>query len=139
MIEIWNVLKFYGWMIVLYDVLLVLFKGGVIVLIGLNGVGKFMLLLIMVWLVVFDMGSVSVDGMDVIMMFSGDLVCKLVILWQENYFVVCLIVCELVVFGCFLYFKGWLSEFDCVVIQCVLDYLDFGLLVECFIDQLLGG
>lgn len=64
----------------MYGILLVFELGMVIVLVGLNGVGKFMLLVVVVGDMCVDVGEVSLLGRLLVSYKVGLLVCECVVM-----------------------------------------------------------
>lgn len=64
-VEVWGLFKSYGWVNVLIDVFLNVILGEVYVLIGFNGVGKIILICMLIGFVFFMWGEVCIMGVNV--------------------------------------------------------------------------
>lgn len=99
MIEIQQLSKQYGDIVVVDDVNLELPANGVTAIIGPNGAGKSTLLSMISRLLPMSAGKVKVDGLDVTRADSRELARRLSILRQDNHLPLRLTVNDLVAFG----------------------------------------
>lgn len=139
MMEVKNVTKSYGDMIVVNDVSLPIEKGKLTACIGPNGAGKSTLLEMVSRLISQDTGHIYIDGDEVKTWKRGDFAKRLSVLKQTNQMNVRLTVRELVSFGRFPYTKGRLNAHCHEVIDNSLEYLGLVDLQKRYIDTLSGG
>lgn len=93
----------YGDRVIVEDLNILIFKGKIIILIGLNGCGKLMILKIMFRIMCLYVGIVYLNGKVIYKMFIKDIVKDMVILLQIFEVLSGLMVYELVLYGRFLY------------------------------------
>lgn len=139
MIEITEVSKSYGGVLVVDGVTLKLPARGITSIIGPNGAGKSTLLSMVSRLLPMDKGRVTVNGLDVSKT-SGDVLAKrLSILRQENAISSRLTVRDLVTFGRYPHSKGRPTSEDLGHVEQAIAYLGLEELGERFLDELSGG
>ncbi|MVA37114.1 ABC transporter ATP-binding protein [Agrobacterium vitis] len=139
MIDIRNVSKSYGEMLVVDGVTMLLPKGGVTSIIGPNGAGKSTLMSMMARLMPIDSGCVLIDGLDVAHT-SGEVLAKRIsILRQDNHLAARLSVVDLVTFGRYPYSRGRPTIDDRDHVERALTYLGLQDLRDRFLDELSGG
>jgi len=114
-------------------------RGAITSIIGPNGAGKSTLLAVMSRLMGLDVGTVTVDGLDVTRTPSRELARRLAILRQDNHMSARLTVHDLVSFGRYPYSRGRLTAGDHAHIARALDYLELDGLSHRFLDELSGG
>lgn len=139
MIEIKNVNKKYGDLVVLDDVNLTIKDGAVTALIGPNGAGKSTLLGIISKLLKADSGDVYLDGESISKIKPNDFAKAIAILKQTNQIQVNLTVRELVTFGRWPHSKGNLSKDDDRKIDEAIKFLRLKEVEHKNINQLSGG
>ncbi|MHB2080423.1 iron ABC transporter ATP-binding protein [Pseudomonas asiatica] len=139
MIDVRKLSKRYNERTVVDDVSLSIDQGGITVIIGPNGAGKSSFLSLMSRLSEPSAGSVSIDGMDVMMTANGELAKHLAVLRQDNQVAVRLTVRDLVSFGRFPHSKGRLTEHDQALVTRSIGYLNLAALADRYLDELSGG
>jgi iron complex transport system ATP-binding protein len=139
MIEINDVQKAYGHVIVVKGVSLTLPKGGITSIIGPNGAGKSTLLSMISRLLPMDRGRVLVDGLNIAATKSDVLSRRLSILRQDNHMTARLTVRDLVSFGRYPYSRDRPTMEDRAHVERALQFLDLQPLADRFLDELSGG
>ncbi|WP_130177569.1 ABC transporter ATP-binding protein [Cryobacterium sp. SO1] len=139
MIVLDGVTKRYNSQTVLDDVSISFGAEGVTALIGPNGAGKSTLFGVVGRLIRPELGSVTVDGLDVTAARSSDLATTLAVLRQDNHIAARLTVHDLVEFGRFPHSKGRLTVTDRDHVERAIAYLELDDYRHRFLDELSGG
>ena len=139
MISIDSVVKQYSPSVRIGSISLDIPAGGITALVGPNGAGKSTLLTMIGRLLGIDEGTIEVGGLNVATTKSSELARTLSILRQENHFISCLTVRQLVGFGRFPHSKGRLNAKDEAIIDRYIGFLDLEDLQARYLDQLSGG
>ncbi len=139
MIEIKNVHKKYGSLVVLDDINLTIKEGAVTALIGPNGAGKSTLLGVISKLLEADQGTVLLDGEPISKVKPHNFAKAIAILKQTNQINVNLTVRELVSFGRWPHSKGNLTALDEQKINEAIQFLRLKEVEHKNINQLSGG
>lgn len=136
-----GVMFVYGDCIVIdgFDLQIVL--GKIMIIVGVNGCGKLMLLCLFVWLLLLIVGQIVFDGRLVYMWFIKEVVCIFGLFFQ--FFVVLegIVVVDFVGCGRYLYQKMlvWWSMYDYEVVVDVFDVIGIIEFVDCSVDEFFGG
>ncbi len=139
MIEIKQVSKKYGSLVVLDDIHLTIKDGAVTALIGPNGAGKSTLLGVISKLIEADSGTVLLDGESISKIKPNVFAKAIAILKQTNQINVNLTVRELVSFGRWPHSKGNLTKEDEAKIDEAIKFLRLKEVEHKSINQLSGG
>lgn len=139
MIELRNVVKRYGNLVVLDDITLQIPTKQITSFIGPNGAGKSTLLSVISRLINMDSGEVVIDGRELREWKDRDLARKISILRQTNNISLKLTIRELVSFGRFPYSQGNLTSEDWLVVDQALEYMKLIDIQDKYLHQLSGG
>lgn len=139
MIQVKNVSKKYGNMLVVDGVDVKFTPGGVTSIIGPNGAGKSTLLSMIARLLPMSGGQVFVEELNVATSPSDQLAKHISILKQDNEVATRLTVHDLVSFGRYPHSKGHLTQTDKVHVKDALAHLNLTDLSNRYLDELSGG
>ena len=139
MIEVKNVSKSYGDIVVLDKVSANIQRNSITSFIGPNGAGKSTLLSIISRLIDKDNGEIIIEGKNLEDWDSKELAKKVSILKQSNHINIRLTIRELVSFGRFPYSQGNLTREDEKFIDKAIDYMKLEDIQDKYLDELSGG
>ncbi len=142
MIEVKNINQSYtkhGNKKTLKNISLVVKEHAITALIGANGAGKSTLLGVMSNLIPALSGTVTVDGVDIKKIKTGNVAKKLAILKQTHHINIRITVEDLVEFGRFPHCGGRLQDEDRRKVKESLEYMKLAGLEERYLDELSGG
>lgn len=133
--------KVLGWCQIVCDVLVEIVVGEIFGLVGFNGLGKFMLLCLLVGLLLCVVGQVVLDDILLSVMVCCDIVCCLVFVEQYVDMVEVLCVCDVVELGCMLWllFIVFFGVQDVDIVDMVLVCVDMQVMVDWCWVMFLGG
>lgn len=139
MIEIKNLVKYYGDKKVVNNVSFNIEKGKITSFIGPNGAGKSTVLSMISRLMDIDSGEVYIEGREIKKWDSKELSKKLSILRQSNNINIRLTIRELVSFGRFPYCEGKLTKEDNALVTNAIEYMKLTEIEDKYLDELSGG